>query len=177
MVLAQKSPLGVLRSTVQLARDAEFRGKRNRVHELQNQLFSVTAPPLQTVRQLEEAIEELVDFTSLMLRPVRFTKAFALAGMRLGYAVGQPFPKYTSRSIALCPVVPPPQPRTVSANSGLRSRRCVSRLITAPFPAHRVEQRSAGTRQVILVPAFRRGRLSRNQWGFTVIRTWACSVS
>jgi hypothetical protein len=71
------------------------------VHELQNQLFSVATPSLEAVRELEEATEELVAFTSLMLRPVRFTKAFAIAGMQLGYAVGQPFPDYNSPSIAL----------------------------------------------------------------------------
>jgi hypothetical protein len=97
----QHDSLGVLRSVVLLARDAEFRGKRNRVHELQNQLFSVATPSLEIVRELEGATEELIAFTSLMLRPVRFTKAFAVAGMQPGYAVGRPFPDYKSPFIEL----------------------------------------------------------------------------
>lgn len=98
---SQRDPLAVLDSAVQLARDAEFRVRRNKVHELQNQLFSATTPSLDTMRELEQATEELVEFTSLMLRPVRFTSAFAIASMRPGYAVGQPFRNYESPSVAL----------------------------------------------------------------------------
>jgi hypothetical protein len=98
---SQRDPLAVLGSAVQLARDGEFRVKRNKVHELQNQLLSATAPSLETVRELEQATEELVEFTSLMLRPVRFTNAFAVAAMQPGYAVGQPFRNYKSPYVTL----------------------------------------------------------------------------
>lgn len=99
--LSQRDPLAILDSAVQLARDAEFRAKRNKVHELQNQLFSVPTPSLETIQELDHATNELVEFTSLMLRPVRFTKAFAVAAMQPGYAAGQPFRSFKSSCITV----------------------------------------------------------------------------
>ena len=99
--LSERNPKHAFTSVVQLARDADFRRKRTAVYELQNRVLSAAEPALETVQELEQATEELVDYICLMVKPVRFTNAFALVGLQPGYTVGRPFRGYTSRSTTL----------------------------------------------------------------------------
>jgi hypothetical protein len=71
------------------------------VYELQNRVLSTAEPALETVQELEQTTEELIDYICLMVKRVKFTNAFALVGVQPGYAVGRPFRGYTSRSTTL----------------------------------------------------------------------------
>jgi hypothetical protein len=88
---AGNDPLGALRRAVVLAQDADYGRKRQIVYDLQNQILSEVSPLLETVQQLDQAIDELSSYVELMLKPVDFTYAFTLAGVQPGLAVGQPF--------------------------------------------------------------------------------------
>jgi hypothetical protein len=99
--LARRDPIDTLKSTVELAGDAEFRQKRSTVFGLQNRVLSTAEPSLENMQELEQATEDLLGYICLMVTPVTFTNAFAIVGLQPGQAVGQPFRGYASRSTSL----------------------------------------------------------------------------
>jgi hypothetical protein len=99
--LSDRDPKDALTSSVQLARDGDFRRKRSRVYELQNQVLSTAEPALETFQELEAATEDLINYICLMVKRVRFTNAFGLVGIQPGHAVGRPFRGYKSRSTTI----------------------------------------------------------------------------
>ena len=99
---SERKPEHALTSAIQLAReDREFRNKRTRVYELQNRVLSTPDPPRESVQELEQATQELVDYIGLMVKPVKFTNTFAIVGIQPGAALGLPFPGYNSPSITI----------------------------------------------------------------------------
>jgi hypothetical protein len=94
-------PMDALLRAIELAQDAGFLHKRTRVYELQNRVLSTAEPALESMQELDHETEALINYISVMVKPVKFTNAFAIVGIRPGYAVGSRFPGYTSRSTTL----------------------------------------------------------------------------
>jgi hypothetical protein len=95
------NPMDALTRAIQLAQDADFRRKRTTVFELQNRVLSTAEPILESVQKLDHETEELISYICMMVKPVKFTNAFAIVGVHPGYAVGQRFRGYTSPSTTL----------------------------------------------------------------------------
>lgn len=98
---SKSNPEDALTRAIQLAQDADFRFKRTTVYELQKRVLSTAEPALESVQELDHETEELISYICLMVKPVKFTNAFAIVGVQPGYAVGQRFRGYTSPSTTL----------------------------------------------------------------------------
>jgi hypothetical protein len=98
---SETDPMDALVRSVELARDAGFLGKRTRVYELQNLVLSTAEPALESLQELDHETEALINYISVMVKPVKFTNAFAIVGIRPGYAVGRRFAGYSSPSTTL----------------------------------------------------------------------------
>lgn len=98
---SERDPNNALTSAIGLAQDGDFRNRRTLVYELQNRVLSNPNPSRESVQELEHATQELVDYISLMVKPVKFTNAFAIVGIKPGAAVGLPFRGYSSQSTAI----------------------------------------------------------------------------
>ena len=99
---AGRDPLGALQRAVDLANDGDYARKRQNVYDLQNRIISEVTPALDTLQELDQAIDELSHYVELMSRPVEFTFAFTLVGVQPGLAVGLPS---ATRLAAACDVV------------------------------------------------------------------------
>lgn len=112
-------------SSVELARDQEYRSKRTAVYALQDQILSDSQPVMETVQELEQRTEELIAYVKLMTKKVSFTFAFALVGVHPGHLAGRPLPRFASKSTTLSAVQFRPHSPAFTRPSGSPARTTI----------------------------------------------------
>jgi hypothetical protein len=100
----EDKPKNALERAIELARNPEYCEKRTIVYDLQNKILSDPEPALESMEELEQRTEDLIDYVVLMTKKVRFASTFAIVGVPPGYAAGRPLPKLASGSTMLSAV-------------------------------------------------------------------------